>query len=56
MIHNLSIESNPQLKDDSLLIFELITHEKRINFKKTKERVIRTIPICYDFFKTKPNS
>lgn len=51
MIYDIDIVSNPPFKDDSMLILELITHERTIGHKKKKERAIRTMPISYEFIK-----
>jgi hypothetical protein len=51
MIYDIDIVSNPPLKDNSMLILELITHERTIAHKKKKEMTVRTMPISYEFMK-----
>ena len=51
MIYDIEIVCNPPLKDESMLILELITHEKMISHKKKKEKTIKTMPISYEFIK-----
>lgn len=56
MIYDMEIVSNPPLKDETMLILELITHEKLIGHRKKKEKTIRTMPISYEFIKRCPRS
>lgn len=53
MIYDFEIHSNPPIKDNTMLILELIIHEKPISLREKKQKTIRTIPFSYDFVKPK---